>query len=140
LKTATPTPDFFDDAQNCNQQARVTDKLRINLGVLGSKYGNANVGGGSMDIPIQLGTDQQSYRVCMEGLGWKAEPGKDPYFALTETCRKSTATPASAKAEGAGEVKISGGFDAIAYDECMRNKGVTGSVIVLPIKPDAPPN
>lgn len=137
LKNATPTPDFLTDAQQCNQQAQMTQTLKINLGVLGSKYANANVGGGSMDIPIPLGADLQSYRLCMEKQGWKAEPGKDPYFALMATCRKATASTTHAQA-GQNGVKIGGGADAAAFDDCMRNHGVTGTVIVLPITPDPP--
>ncbi|MFM8333240.1 MAG: hypothetical protein ACKN9T_16290 [Candidatus Methylumidiphilus sp.] len=96
LKTATSTPDYFLDAQQCNRQTQEFTKLKVNFGGLGSKYGNANVGGGAADIPIALGMDQRDYRVCMELKGWKADPGKDPYIALIDTCRNSALTPASA--------------------------------------------
>lgn len=138
LKTATPSTDYFLDAQQCNRQTQEFTKLKINFGGLGSKYGNANVGGGAADIPIALGMDQRDYRVCMESKGWKADPGKDPYIALIDTCRNSAMTTASAQAE-AGGVKISGGQDQAAFDECMRSHGVTGTIIVLPLKPE-PPN
>jgi hypothetical protein len=133
-KPTKPGNDYFADARQCGKQSQSTTKIPMNFGGLGSKYGNANVGGGPTDIVIPQGFDQSEYRVCMEGLGWKVDTTKDPFFALTETCRQEATSPATAGTQD--KPKIGGSFDAALYQECVQNNGVKGKVIVLPIKPE----
>jgi len=133
-KPAKPNTDYFTDARQCGKQSQSTTKIPMNFGGLGSKYGNANVGGGPTDIIIPQGVGQSEYRVCMEGLGWKVDPAKDPFFALTETCRQEATSPVTVSTQD--KPKIGGSFDAALYQECVQNNGVKGKVIVLPIKPE----
>jgi len=73
-------PDYFADARRCDRQSQITIKTRVNLG-------------GLSETAIPMGADSTQYRICMEGLGWKVEPGKDPYLALAANCRQIAAKP-----------------------------------------------
>lgn len=129
----TSPPDYLADARRCDRQSQSTTKIPINLGGLGSKYNNVNVGGSAADIIVPMGADRTEYRVCMEGLGWKTDPAKDTYLARVETCRQSAKAPSATDAPD--KKRIGSKLDPALYEECIRNNGLKGRVVVLPLEP-----
>ena len=121
LKPADHSPDYFTDASACEKQSQTPAKVRINLG---------NVS----DMELPAGVDGKQYRICMETLGWKVVPAKDPFLSLAETCRQAALKPIAT--DSADPTKLNSDFDSALYESCIHNKGVKGTVIVLPIKPD----